>query len=191
MAIDYSKLKEGDIFYTYDRRSPIARIIKYVETGGKDVIAPAHCGVITYVDEELTSIAIVDAMLGKGVTEGFLCQYDKSYIDVWISRIKGPADIPRGIDWVMTQVGRPYSKGQLFGILMLASLRWVNSLMKRHVLLRKLLEKKEKFICSELTERFARACGRELKDGDPDFITPYDEFRSVEQDFIWQSNGTK
>ena len=187
MGIDISKLNAGDIFFSNDN-SLLSKIIRYVETGGKILNTkniPSHTGIITdvYTINNRSYVNIIEATY-TGVWKSTIDKYLKKNVRLWIARIKDPKNIEKGISWAMSQQGRKYAFWQLGAILILALLRWTNAKMKRHKLLSQLLDKRQKFICSELVTIYSRQVDHNIKEGDPNFLTPWDLFRSNEIMFI-------
>lgn len=176
------EIKSGDIFFTYDG-SLVARIIRYVETGGHmEIDAPSHCGIIGDITHGTDGerVYTIEALWGRGVCQQNFQAYLKPKTKIWLARIQEPVRVEDGLRWAYTQFGHPYNPAQITAIFLVALVRWINSKMEKHVLLRKWLEKREAFICSELVSRYAIFSQHPIKEGNPDMHTPWDLLRSPE-----------
>jgi len=185
--IDLTKLKVGDIFFSNDD-SWESWMIRFVETRGlvPDLrLVPGHTGVIGAIHCDSSGvhyqIDIVEALFG-GVR---LANFEKDYVlkprvRIWTATINDPKNVAEGLAWVYKQIGKKYSWWQIGALFVINLIKILTNTLMRQQLLKWLLNNDQRYICSELNERYARAAGHALVKGNPNIISPYDIFTSKE-----------
>lgn len=178
-------IKRGDLFFTRDD-SLWSKTVSLVETGEYGRKVPTHVGIVTFVGKE---IAIIEATYPR-VRYATLDQYNGC--EIWFARMKGERQIENGLMWAYKQVGTSYDLMQLVGIWARGGLRLLgHGLYERSKFIRNFLNSKQRFICSELIERYAIKTGGRLWHGDIGDVTPFDLWKSTEIDIYEHTTWEK
>ena len=173
--MDLSKIKEGYLIFTKDN-SLISKLIRYVECGGVIKDVPSHVGIVHYVYEDSDiMINTIEAFFNGGVKFGSANNYFRPGVTVWFAKIKKfNPEVP--IEWAEDQVHTRYDFTAIFGILLRYLIRKYS--LNKIPIFENILDKKQRFFCSEFVSEYAMKGKVRLWKGDPSFHTPRDIFRS-------------
>ncbi len=167
-------IKPGDFFFVRSN-SFISRMVRLVETGKWKNDAPSHVAIVSSVYSD--SIVLIEASMGIGIRIVNSKIYDND--TTWYKRMVEPRNIQEGLMWADKQLGISYDFPQIVGIFFRSFLRLLGKrVYNKSKTVRNLLDSKQKFICSELTEGFSEETGERLCSGDISLVTPHDQNRS-------------